>query len=289
MWVAREKRIHPLKDDKVLSSWNGLIIYSLTEAANAFEHEPYLKAAIKGAKFIKNNLWQDGRLLRRWREGQAMFAGGLDEYAFMIRACISLFESNAGTEWLQWAMEMAEILQNNYKSEQGAFYQTDGTDKNLILRKCQFADGAEPSGNSIHCENLLRLYQITGNDEFIKQAEDILRAVNEYLTNYPPGYCFHVMNLQRYYDKKASSLVIALNSKRQNESELKHLIYSNFIAHKSIIWQSQDVELEELIPFIKEQEARQDKTTLYICHNGICQAPLNNLQTSQAAIEKLAS
>ncbi len=289
MWEVREKRIHPLKDDKVLSSWNGLIIYTLAEAANALEYGPYLTAAIKGANFIKNNLWQDEKLLRRWRDGQPMFAGGLDEYAFMIRACISLFESNAGTEWLQWALEMAEILKNNYKSEGGAFYQTDGTDKNLILRKCQFADGAEPSGNAIHCENLLRLYQITGREQYMNQAEDILRAVGEYLDSYPPGYCYHVMNLQRYYDRKASSLVIALNSNRQNEVELKHLIYSNFIAHKSIVWQSQDVDLEELIPSIKEQEARQDKTTLYICHNGVCQSPFNTLQSSQSAIEKLAS
>lgn len=289
LWQIREKRVHPLKDDKVLSSWNGLIIYTLAEAANAFNHEPYLIAAVKGASFIKKNLWQDRKLLRRWREGQSMFAGGLDEYAFMIRANLSLFEANAGTEWLQWAIEMTTTLKDHYKSEKGAFFQTDGTDKNLILRKCQFADGAEPSGNAIHCENLLRLYQLTGNEDYLTQAEDILRAVKEYMENYPPGYCYHVMNLQRYYDKKASSLVIALNSKRQNEAVLKHLIHSNFIAHKSIVWQSQDVELEELIPSIKEQEPRQDQTTLYICHNGVCQAPLDTLQASQAAIEKLVS
>jgi uncharacterized protein len=99
LWQAREQRIHPLKDDKILSSWNGLMIYSLTEAGRAFMHEPYLKAAIKAAHFIRNHLWKDQELLRRWRDHQAMFKGSLDEYAFMIRAALSLFEANAGSEW----------------------------------------------------------------------------------------------------------------------------------------------------------------------------------------------
>lgn len=287
--AARSQRIEPLKDDKILSSWNGLVIYSLVEAANAFSAEAYLKAAIKAACFIKKNLWTGEMLLRRWREGEALFAASLDEYSFMIRACLSLFEANAGTEWLQWATEMTNLLKENYKSENGAFYQTDGTDKNLILRKCQFADGAEPSGNAVHCENLLRLHQLTGNQDYLTQAEDILKAVKEYLENYPPGYCYHVMNLQRYYDKKAPSLVIALDSQHHSEVEFKQLIYSNFILHKSIVWQTQDLELEELIPSIKEQEAQQDQTTLYICHQGVCLNPLTTLQESQEAIEKLVS
>ncbi|CUI16383.1 conserved hypothetical protein [Candidatus Protochlamydia naegleriophila] len=287
LWSVREKRIHPFKDDKILSSWNGLMIYSLAEAAYAFDRPAYLEIAVKSARFIKNHLWQQQRLLRRWRDGQAMFPASLDEYAFMIKGILSLFEANAGTEWLQWAVEMAEILKDHYKAEEGAFYQTDGTDKNLLLRKCQFSDGAEPSGNAVHCENLLRLYQITGDENFLIQAEDIFKGVKEYLENYSPGYCYHVMNLNRYYDDKTPTIVVALNSKREFEPEIKQLLYHNFIPHKAVIWQTQDVELEELIPFIKEQDARNDQTTLYICYDGACQKPLNDLKEMREAIEKL--
>lgn len=289
LWTVRNSRVHPLKDDKILSSWNGLMIYTLAEAGAAFQEEEYIKAAIKSARFIKKHLWQNQnqQLLRRWREDQAMFAGSLDEYAFMIRGLLSLFEANAGSEWLEWAITMTQHLKEHYKEEAGAFYQTDGSDKNLILRRCQFSDGAEPSGNAIHAENLLRLYQITRQADYLLQVEDILKAVGDYLENYPPGYTYHVMNLCRYYNRKSPTLVIALNAKREYEKELKQAIYEKFIPHKANIWQNQDIELEEILPFIKDQNAMEDQTTLYICYEGVCQVPLNQLSNMIQAIEKL--
>ena len=273
----REKRIHPFKDDKILSAWNGLMIYTLAEAGKAFQEDLYLQAALKAARFIKKNLWIQNELLRRWRDGQAMFSGSLDEYASMIRASLSLFEANAGVDWLQWAIEMSQTLREKYKAEEGAFYQTDGTDKNLILRRCQFSDGAEPSGNAVHGENLLRLHQLTLEDHYLQQAEDIFKGVRDYLENYPPGYCYHVMNVLRYYVEQAPTFVIALNSNREYEKELKEALYEKFIPHKAVIWQSHDVELEELLPYTKEQIAQNDKTTLYLCDEGTCQKPVDQL------------
>lgn len=277
LWNVRDKRVHPFKDDKILSSWNGLMIYTLTEAGIAFQNDVFLKAAIKCAQFIKNHLWLNDELLRRWRDDQSMFVGGLDEYAYMIRASLSLFEANAGTEWLEWAISMAQKLKDEFKDEEGAFYQTDGFDKNLILRRCQFSDGAEPSGNAIHTENLLRLYQLTQQTDYLKQAEDVLKGVKDYLENYPPGYTYHVMNLQRYYNQKAPTLVIALNSDREHEGRLKEIIYENFIPHKAVIWQNQDIELEEFIPFIKEKNVLNEQTTLYYCMEGVCEKPIVEL------------
>lgn len=287
LWEVREKRVHPFKDDKILSSWNGLMIYSLAEAGQAFNEPKYLKAALKAAKFLHTNLWQNQKLLRRWRDGQAMYSAGLDEYAFLIKGLLSLFEANGGTDWLRWSMELTAILQQNFKEEGGAFYQTDGTDQNLILRKCQFSDGAEPSGNAIHGENLLRLYQLTGEGDYLEQAEDIFKAVSEYIENYPLGYVYHVANLQRYYDELAPTIVVALNSKKEFQEELKRLIYEKFIAHRALIWHAEDVDLEELIPFTKEQGATDDQTTLYICHEGVCERPLSDFEEMKAALQKV--
>lgn len=288
LWQIREKREHPLKDDKILSASNGLMIYTLSEAGKAFQYTPYIEAAVKAARFIKENLWINNELLRRWRENEAKFSAGLDEYAAMIRAALSLFEANAGTEWLNWAIEMANKLKEEFKSEDGAFYQTNGTNKRLILRTCEFSDGAEPSGNAIHTENLLRLYQITWNDDYLLQAEDVLCAVDRLIEQYPPGYCYHAMNLNFYYDDKSPTFVIALNSKKEYESILKKTLNENFIPHKSIIWQTQDIELEELLPELKEKLPIEDFTTLYICYEGVCQEPLTNLDEMVRAIEKLA-
>lgn len=287
LWQQREARVHPFKDDKILSSWNGLTIHSLAKAGSAFNNPEYIEASVKAALFIRNNLWNEGKLLRRWRDGQALYPANLDEYASMIRGALTLFEADCGTEWLQWAIKMTDVLKDHYKEEQGAFYQTDGTDKNLILRKCQYSDGAEPSGNAIHCENLLRLYQLTGEEDYLLQAEDILRAVKNYLENYPPGYIYHIMNLLRYYDFKMPTIVVALNSHHDHIEEIEKMIYEAFIPHSALIWQKHDIDLEEMIPFSQYQGPINDQTTLYICNKGVCEKPLTEISQMQEALAKL--
>ncbi len=288
LWKVRESRKHPLKDDKILSSWNGLMIHSLIEAGCAFAEKRYFNAGIKAAEFIKKNLWKPGQLFRRWREGESLYHAGLDEYAALIRGTLSLFEAGLGTAWLEWAIEMTQILSAKFKEAGGAFYQTDGLDENIILRKCQFSDGAEPSGNALHCENLLRLYQLTGNINFLEQAEDILTASKKYLDTYPLGYCWHMMNLNRYYDKNAPTVVIALNDDKQYEDILRSQIYSQFIPHKAVIWRNRnDKKLFELSPIAMVQEPSNEETTLNICYAGVCQIPLNDFKKMSEAIQKL--
>lgn len=288
VYQEREKREHPLKDDKILVSWNGMMIFSLIEAGIAFGNQEYIDAAVSTAKFIKKNMWKNGQLLRRWRENEAQYNAGLDEYAFLIRGLLSLFEADQGVEWLEWALQLANIVKENFKVEEGAFYQTDGSDPNIILRKCQFADGAEPSGNSIHCENLLRLYQLTANGDYLNQARDVLKAAEKYIESYAPGYCYHIMNLNRFYDKRAPTIVIALNGKEQWKKELQELLYQNFIPHKTIVWRrEQETELFKLLPFVAEQKPMNGKTTLYICYAGVCTKPLNDLAEMKEALKKL--
>lgn len=278
LWKIREKRVHPLKDDKIISSWNGLMIYSLTEVGSALSEQRYLEAAVRAAKFIRSNMWKDGILFRRWRDGQAFFKGGLEEYSFLIRGLLSMFEAGLGNEWFTWAIEMTNILDEHFKAEDGAFYQTDGTDPHLILRKCQFSDGAEPSGNAVHCENLLRLYQITGNPIYLDQAEDIFKAAKNFIENYSPGYCFHLMNLNRYFDRHKPTIIVALNKNNQHFEKLRFQIYSHFIPHKAIIWKhEQDAALNELIPGLKNYVPIEGKTTFYLCHEGVCKKPVTQL------------
>lgn len=289
LWKTRERRIHPLKDDKILSSWNGLMIFAMAEAGAAFNDKRYSEAAVRAARFIKTHLWKDGHLLRRWRENEALYSAGLDEYAFLIRGLISIFETNHGTEWLEWAIEMANILQDQFKIDGGAFYQTDGRDQNIILRKCQFSDGAEPSGNAIHCENLFRLYQITLEPRYLEHAEDILKATKKFIDNYSPGYCYHMINLMRYFDPQPITAVIALNDKEHHRDELQQLFYNNFMPHRSIIWRREgDKSLAKLIPILEKQAPINGKTTLYLCHKGVCSKPITELSEMIEAVHNPA-
>ena len=229
-------------------------------------------------------------MLRRWREGEGLHHAGLDENAFLIRGLLALFENGGGSRWLAWAMTIAQILEQQFKVLGGAFYQTDGTDPNLILRRCQYADGAEPSGNAVHGENLLKLYQLTGDRNYLSQAEDILRAVKKFMDNYPPGYCYHVMNLQRYYDSHAPLIVIALNEKDEHRAEIIRLLASHFIPHKGVVfYHPGDHLLEQLIPDIIKQPPQNGRTTMYICYQGVCKEPLTQFDQMEHAIQNINS
>lgn len=288
LFEAREKRTHPFIDDKILSSWNGLMIHSLVLAGMTLDKNEYVDQAEKAAQFIKKHLWKEQRLLRRWRDGDASFTGCLDEYAFMIRGLITLFEADRGVEWLQWALELTDILHRDFKAEGGAFFQTDGQDPNLLLRKVHYSDGAEPSGNAIHCENLLRLYQMTGEKKFLYQAEDILKAVKRFIENYSPGYIYHLNNIMRYYDKKSPTMVISLNKEEKWRDELFQFIHHRYLPHLSVIVRREgDEELFKLLPYVKDQKPLDGETTLYLCHEGVCKKPLNDLDEILTMIREL--
>lgn len=288
LYLSRETREHPIIDDKVLCSWNGLMIHSIVEAGKAFGIPDYIEAGKMAATFIYENLWHNGKLMRRYREGKADFSGGLEDYAFMIRAALTLFEAGCGTIWFEWALSMEKVLRAEFKAEGGAFYQTDGQDPNLIIRQCQFADGAEPSGNAVHCENLLRLYLMTFDPVYQRQAEDILKAVKPILEKYTPGYSFHYRNLLRFYQKNPVTIIISLNVNQEFKKELENLLFRKYIPHRAIIWaEEKDERLFQLIPALRGQPAMKGRTTVYICHGRVCEMPLTELKEVENAIDKL--
>lgn len=289
LFEVREKRPHPIKDDKVLAAWNGLMIYAFAESGRVFGSIPYLDAAERAARFIQTNLWCDGTLLRRWREQDARFDGCLDDYAFMIQGLISLFEADRGSEWLEFALTLTNVLQTDFKSENGAYYLTNGKDPHLILRRCEFYDGAEPSGNAVQTENLIRLYQITGLESYLKEAEDVLKAAKEHISLYPPGACYHLLALQRYYDLQAPTILIALDEQETHKEEIAKMLSGHFIPHKVVIWRREnDEELRDLVPLSRNKSCVQGKTTLYICFRDRCEEPITELSKMWEAIEKLS-
>lgn len=285
----REKRPRPFKDDKMIVSWNGLMIYTLAMSGRTFKKDLYVCKAREAVDFIKKNMIKEGRLMRRWRDGEAKFACGLDEYAFFIHALLALFEIEGKASDLAFAIEMTRVLENEFKAKEGAFFLSDGKDPHIILRRCEFYDGAEPSGNGVHAENLLRLYQITSDESFLKQAEDVLKASKRHIDHHPAGCCYSLMALQRYLDKHCKTIVIALNEKEEHFDAIKNILFDKYLPHHVIVWRRVDGSIdvgsiEEFIPHLLDQIPINGQTTLYICEKGVCLEPKSSLEEIEKAL-----
>jgi uncharacterized protein len=287
LFERRTRREHPFKDDKILGGWNGLMIGALVKAGKALEEESFVHEALRAAECIRKNLWKEGQLLRRFRQGEARFPAGLDEYAYLLQGLLALFEAGCGTQWLSWGIEIAALLQKEFKREGGAFYQTE-MQRSILIRKCEFYDGAEPSGNGLHAENLIRLFQITQNEDYLDQARDVFKAAKGFIEAYPPGACYHLLSLQHYLDETAPTLVISLDAQESFAEEMAVTIASHFCPHATVVWRREkDEELFLCIPSTRDQVPINGQTTLYICRKGVCEAPLSKKEEILKAITAL--
>lgn len=289
LYQARIKRERPFLDDKILTGWNGLMVHSLAQAGDTLSEPSYIQAAVDAATFIKQNLWKNGQLLRRYRDKDARFSANLEDYAFLIRGLITLFEVGAGTEWLEWALKLNENLTLYYKSEEGAYFQSDNADPYLLIRKSLYSDGAEPSGNAVQCENLLRFAGLLMDDSFRDAAEDVLKATKKFVDNYPPGYVYHLMNLNKFFNKDAPTLVVALNAAGDGEQSIRNLLKQIYNPLKTVFFKKEnDTMTSQIFPHLEPYKAVHGKTTLYLCRRGFCEQPLTEEADIQEAILKLA-
>jgi len=285
---AREHRLLPFKDDKIICAWNGLTINTLALVAQSTFNERYLLAAKNAARFIKANMWIDGNLMRHWRDGKASCPATLEDYAFLTQALLTLFEVDGDAGWLAWAMQLTALLEKHFKADKGAFFTTSDKDNILPIKRCEFVDGSLPSGNAVHCENLLRLYQMTYNVSYLTQAESILIAVKDLLDSLAPSFCYHLLSLHRYLDEKTADIVVALNNKEEHQKEIARILADKFVPFRVVIWRREDDEhLFELLPHVKRQPLVNEKTTVYICQNGRCMLPLTDLDAIATAIKGL--
>ncbi|MGE3953929.1 MAG: thioredoxin domain-containing protein [Parachlamydiales bacterium] len=274
MWQAREAREHPLKDDKVVAGWNGLAIRAFAEGGIAFGEERYLQQAERCARLVRGEMWREGRLLRRWREGEVGCSACIEDYAYLISGLLSLFEAGRGSEWLVFAMELARVVSAEFKQEGGPFYRTAAGDEHLILRLVDLYDGAEPSGNAVHCENLIRLFHLTGAESYLGEAEEVLAYARTFIEQHPVGGMYHLLALERYLNKEAPLLVVALDGEGSLKGEIARAIGESGAPFINVIWRYEgDEALFERIPLVREQRPIEGKTTLYLCKNRTCAAP----------------
>ncbi|WP_414468572.1 thioredoxin domain-containing protein [Methanobacterium sp. ACI-7] len=281
LFEHREKRVHPHKDDKILTDWNGLMIASLAKGAEVLNEETLLKSAKNAADFIINSMCKDNHLMHRFREGESAIKGHLDDYAFMIYGLLELYEASFDLKYLKSALSLNEtLLKHFWDNEDGGFYFTPDYAEDVLLRKKEIYDGAIPSGNSIQYLNLLKIAQLTENKEFKDKALQLEKAFSKTIKNTPSGFTGFLCGLD-FRVGPSYEIVIAGNKEENETKSLVETVWNNYIPNKTLILRSEDnvSELIDAIPSAESKKIENNKATAYVCSEGSCKNPTNDLDT----------
>jgi len=291
LFNAREKRIHPLKDDKILTDWNGLMIAAFAKAGAALNEQAYTTTAQNAARFILSELrLANGLLLKRYRNGNAGLPAHADDYAFMIWGLLELYEATFEVKYLQEAVALNEILLANFWDHEngGLFFSADSLNKDLLVRNKESYDGAIPSANSVHALNLIRLSRITGNENFEQKALQIGAAFSKQVTN-APGNHTQMMSALDFWSGKSYEVVIVGKPGAKDSEDMIHALRQTFKPNKIVLFKPTDQdnsELTKLAPFIKHQASIAGKATAFICYNFACKAPTTELSVMLEGLRK---
>ena len=284
----REARVHPGKDDKVLTDWNGLMIAALAKAAAAFQTSGYAEAARRAARFVLEQLRaEDGRLLHRYRNGHAGIAAHLDDYAFLAWGLLELYEATFEPEWLAEAARLAEEMQQRFWDEEhGGFYLTDVHGENLIVRPKEIYDGAIPSGNAAALLVLLRLGRLTGEAHWEAAAAALLRWAAAQVRQHPSGFTALLCGLDFALGPTYEVVVVGERGAADTEAMLRAL-QTRYLPSKVLLFRpagEDEPDVAEIAPFVRSQHALDGKATAYVCQNYQCQAPTSDLGEMLAAL-----
>ncbi len=281
LFRTRKQRPKPHLDDKILVSWNGLMISAFARAFQVLEDEKYLQAAEHAAQFILDNLYDKKakKLLRRYRDGEARYEAHLEDYAFFTQGLLDLYESSLDIRWLKTAIEMTQ-QQNDlfYDKANGGFFDISGNDPTILIRTKEWYDGAEPTGNSIAILNLLRLSQMTDNRQWREMADQSLAYFGERMLNTPQGLAQFLVALD-FSLSKPKQIIIAGKAGDPHTRALLDEVHSRFIPNKIILLADNGAAQETLasyIPFIENVQMINGKSTAYICENYACELPTSD-------------
>ena len=275
---AREKRIHPYKDDKVLADWNALMISAFAKAAQVFDETKYIEIAESAVKFILNDMTlPNGRLLHRYRNGKVDISGNLDDYAFFIAALLDVYETTFSVEYLSQALEFnTDLINYFWDDKNGAFFFTATDSEKLLVRQKEIYDGAIPSGNSIALMNLVRLHRFTGKSEFEDKASQMIRTFSQSIKTSPSAYTQFLSGLDFYLGPSKEILLVG-NEDEKTRCYLK-VLRENFIPNKVILFKNKEnaESLSNVAGFTKSYRALDGEASVYICENFSCKLPINS-------------
>jgi hypothetical protein len=270
---ARNDRIRPHRDDKVLTGWNGLAIAALARAGAILEEERFTGAAQKAAAFILERLRSEkGRLLRRYRQEEAAVPAFLEDYTFFVWGLIELYQAGFDSRHLQTAVELTAQMEELFGDGQGSFFDTGGDAETVIIRGRSLQDGAIPSGSSVAALNLLRLGRLTGDTQLETRGEALLQNGLVQASRHPSAHAQFLIALDYALGPK-TEIVLAIGRDSGTAAEMLRAIRSRFLP-RTVVMQRRAGEDDSALPLLRGKEPLNGKTTVYLCRDQTCREPV---------------
>jgi uncharacterized protein YyaL (SSP411 family) len=285
LFSARERRVKPGRDEKILTSWNGLMLRSFAEAARYLERADYLQIAVKNANFLLEQLIREGRVLRTYKDGRAKLNGFLEDYTFLADGLLALYETDFEARWFVEARRlMDEAIRLFADAQNGGFFDTGSDSEELVSRPKDIMDNALPAGNSMAIEVLLRLAAFTGEALYRQRADDYLRSLADIMAQHPQSFG-HALGALDFAMSPVKEFAIIGDGQASDTQALLRVINSRFLPNSVLACGAVgDVASASAVPLLEDRPLREGKATAYVCQHFACLAPVTTAQELAALL-----
>jgi uncharacterized protein len=273
LFEAREARVKPGRDEKILTAWNGLMLRSFAEACNSLDREDYRRIAVRNAEFLLSKLSSGGKLYRSYKDGQARFNAYLDDYACLVDGLISVYEATFDARWIREAETIADCMVRKFWDPQGGgFFFTSEDHESLIHRPKEYHDNAIPSGNSVAAGSLLRLWKLTGDNRWSQYSVSILQTMADPMQQYPAAFP-HLLCALDFYLGRTKEIAIIGNPLEKRAGDILKGLFRLYLPNK-VVACGMDGDLF----LLKDRLQVNGLPTAYVCENFSCGLPVTDLE-----------
>ena len=284
LYEARSERVPPGLDDKILTSWNGLMLASLAEAGRVLMRDDYTLAARRAGEFLLENMLDErGRLYRSHKAGRSRLNAYLEDYANLIDGLLELYQSTFDTNWFVAALQLADLALKHFPSEDGGFYDTSDDHEKLIVRPRNLQDNVTPSGNAMMARQLLRLAAYTGEARYEVAAREVLRKLSDAMRQYPQAFAESLNAADMFVGGIAEAAIIG-DTTDGGGAEILRVLREAYRPNLIVALATDDVERHASIPLLNGRAMIDGRTTVYVCRNFACKLPVTSATETEALL-----
>ena len=284
LYRVRAERTPPALDDKILTSWNGMMLASLAEAARVLKRDDYLTAAQLCGRFLLDQMLDNsGRLYRTHKDGRSKLNAYLEDYANLIDALLELYMSTFDDAWFARAGQLADVALSRFRSDDGGFYDTSDDHEDLIVRPRNMQDNVTPSGNAMMAKQLLRLAAFTGVDRYHEAAQEVLRKLSDAMRQYPQAFA-ESLNAADMRIQGIAEVAIIGDPDDVLMADIVDALRQPYRPNVVVACAYKDVDEHEFIPLLNARNRLDGMTTVYVCRNFACRLPVNTAAETEALL-----